>query len=90
MTGHCWSCEAPNSPAFKCERLHAWFCCEECRQKTEANGVVDWDNCHECQKQADHDDGEFPVRDDRGNEPDADMDDAGESGERSYSGWMQR
>lgn len=76
--GVCWSCDAPNSPAYHCERGHEWFCCEEtCGQTVEANGVVDWDHCHECQEQAD-----FDEKNRARYEPDPDMDDAGESGER--------
>jgi len=60
MTGPCWSCDAPSSPAYRCARGHVWFACEdECGQKVEANGIVDWDDCHECQDIARDDEAEF-------------------------------
>ncbi len=66
MTGPCWSCDAPNSPAYSCGYGHEWFCCEEtCGQKVNASGIVDWEYCHDCQDQADHDEKEWRERYDR-------------------------
>lgn len=58
-TGPCWSCDAPESPAYRCQRGHSWFCCEEtCGQKVSDGtgpydapaGVVEWDDCPECRE----------------------------------------
>ncbi len=71
VVGPCWSCDAPNSPAYVCDHGHEWFCCEEtCGQKVGVGAlphnkglpIVDWDDCHECQDLARLDEEEFRAR----------------------------
>ena len=49
-TGPCWSCDAANSPGYCCTRGHEWAACAECDTPAmNAKGLVEWDNCPECQ-----------------------------------------